>query len=881
MWRTVSAALSIAFLASSLNFLGWRLWFPAVPAPTVTLPLGGIAFNGFQRWQSPLERRLPSVDELARDVTQLAQWTTRLRTYSSAEQPELPRLAETLGLHITAGVWLDADEQRNRAEVDAAAAAARSPAVHRFIVGNETLLHGLWTAKQLLPWLQAVRERTGKPVSTAEPWHIWLAHPELAEAVDFIAVHLLPYWEGVPAAVAVDAAWERYTTLQARFPNKPIVIAEVGWPSSGPDIHRIWDGRPSRSSASPLEQAQFLRAFVARAQSVSGSASGSASGTAPVDYYLLEAYDQPWKTATEGEVGAHWGLFDAHRHPKLSWQGRVESDPYWRRPALLASGSGLLLSAALLIAWRHLRWSAAFALAAGAQLLCTLAVSLGRQPLVDYLRLLDGLLWGFLVLALVFLVVHLVTQWVEFVELFWDGALRRRAEPIPWPAGSAAPVVSIHLACSNEPPALVLHTLETLRKLRWPALEVLVVDNNTRDPALWQPVDSAVRQWQAQGDLRMQFHHLPQWPGFKGGALNWARTQTSPQAEWIAVVDADYAVDPDWLESVLGHALDPDVAIIQCPQAHRQWEQRWLWAAMNWEFEGFFRLGMHHRQERNAMVHHGTMTLIRRTALDSVGGWSEDCLCEDTELGLRLLQAGWKTVYVDAIKGRGLVPRDFAAYRRQRMRWAQGGVQILRHHLRSLLGFPSPSHRLAWAQRYHFWAGWLPWCGDALHGAFTVTAVAWTLAWWLQPHRVPLPTALWAMPLMGLIISRWMLGPLLYRRRVTPQWGAILSAAWAGMALTHAAGMGVWRGVAGQKSRFDITTRTVDVPSQGQSPTTASPKHGWWRPVRAELVLGSLLVGSALAASTTGGALGWAMLLACQALPYGAALTMAWASRER
>ena len=101
----------------------------------------------------------------------------------------------------------------------------------------------------------------------------------------------------------------------------------------------------------------------------------------------------------------------------------------------------------------------------------------------------------------------------------------------------------------------------------------------------------------------------------------------------------------------------------------------------NWEFDGFFRIGMHHRNERNAIIQHGTMTLVRRTALERVGGWAEWCICEDAELGLRLMQAGHDVRYVDSVLGRGLTPSDFAAFKAQRFRWAFGAMQILKRAL--------------------------------------------------------------------------------------------------------------------------------------------------------------------------------------------------------
>ena len=271
-------------------------------------------------------------------------------------------------------------------------------------------------------------------------------------------------------------------------------------------------------------------------------------------------------------------------------------------------------------------------------------------------------------------------------------------------------MVSIHVACCNEPPEMVIATLKSLAQLQYDRFEVLVIDNNTTTASTWQPVADFV----ATLPRHFKFFHLPACEGFKAGALNFALAQADSSAEIIAVVDSDYQVEPAWLSSVVGFFEDKNVGVVQTPQAHREWGGHLFRTMMNWEYDGFFRIGMHHRNERNAIVQHGTMTMISARALRAHGAWSEWCVCEDTELGLRLMRQGLSTVYVDRVFGRGLTPDGFAAYNKQRYRWAQGGMQILKAHCKSLL----QSGTLSGGQRYHFLAGWLPWMGDALHLLF-------------------------------------------------------------------------------------------------------------------------------------------------------------------
>jgi exo-beta-1,3-glucanase (GH17 family) len=218
-----------------LNVAAWRAFNPPHAAPEAPARVHGLAYNAFQRWDSPLTPRFPTETELAADLRLLAGLTGRLRTYSALEFPTLPSLAQQFGLRLSLGVWLDERLDNNEREIAAALDAVRQHAgVERVIAGNETQVHHRLSLTALYAHLDRLRAALPVPVSTAEPWHIWLSEPALADHVDFITVHLLPYWEGVPMAAALDEALRRYDAIRARFPDQPIVIGEIGWPRGGP-----------------------------------------------------------------------------------------------------------------------------------------------------------------------------------------------------------------------------------------------------------------------------------------------------------------------------------------------------------------------------------------------------------------------------------------------------------------------------------------------------------------------------------------------------------------------------------------------------------------------------------------------------------------------
>lgn len=834
----------------------WKFTHQETSAPEISGPAAGVAYNGYGRWEHPKDQP-PHADRIARDLALIAPYTKRVRTYSSTEMPSLPEQAKALGLSVTLGAWLDTDPLRNQREVEAAVQAAQAHShVDRIILGNETQLTGRLQANDLYRMLDQTRRRLRAPVSTAEPWHVWLAQPELARHVDFITVHLLPYWEGVPAEHAVGYALDRLTQVQKRFPHLPVVIGEIGWPSHG--------AVQGQAQASPQLQAAFVRTFVQQAQALG------------LDYYLMEAIDQPWKRSLEGQAGGHWGLWDAARVAKFSWQGPIAPGQHALAAALAAGALGLILALPVLFGLAALRLHARLILVIGVQVVAYAIAWFAGWPFADYPTAWELAMALGLVGAIGFLGMVILALLFEFCELFWPERLQFDAPKTLPRETETLPKVSLHLACSNEPPAMVIQTIKHVLAIDWPALEIIVVDNNTRDPGLVAPIAAFVH---ACEDPRLRFFSLSDWQGFKAGALNFALAQSDPEAQWIGVVDADYQVAPEWLQQVCGYFKDPTVGLIQAPQAHRDPLTSRFSRFAYWEFEGFFRIGMHHRNQRNAIIQHGTMTLIRAQTLRRLGGWNIHCICEDSELGLRILQTGARAVYLDQVLGTGLLPDDFAAYRRQRRRWALGAMQILKTHAKSLIG-RSP---LSLAQRYHFVAGWLPWIGDALHLALTIGAIVWSLATIIAPGYFPLPTPILLVPLVTLIFFRFTSGLALYRRRVGCGWGESLGASLAGMALSHIIARGIYSGLCRDSAAFEVTRKTQDQEGLRATPIAAqrTSPHARFYPVHEEA---ALLMGLAMAlgvfwalppAVPIENRMTWSIFLLLQALPYVAAIACA------
>jgi exo-beta-1,3-glucanase (GH17 family)/cellulose synthase/poly-beta-1,6-N-acetylglucosamine synthase-like glycosyltransferase len=777
--------LSAFLIAVFVAFAQYALWeWANRSASSITeaeQEIKGFAYSAYQRHQSPQDETYPDEDELTGDIDLLARHTRRLRTYSSLENTTVIPLAGFRGMKITNGIWLDRDLEKNEREIAAGIELARQyKNVERTIVGNETLYRKNMTPESLIPILDAVKKATRKPVSTAEPWDIWLKNPELAKHVDFITVHLFPYHESQPVEIAVDFAMMRYDQVQKAFPKKKIVIGEIGWPSDG----------QSKGAAVPsiTNEAFFIRNFLALKRA------------RKLDYFIMEAFDQPWKMEDEGWSGAHWGIFTANREAKFSLEGAVSRDPRWPEKAFNASLYAffpVFLITFVLGGWSFTGrlWLAVLIQA------CVTTLVLGVNIPMDYYpNQRDLMALVLLISATLVTISVLLTHGYEFGEILFKNTWRRRFTPLSPLPPEQEPFVSVHLACYNEPPEMVIETIASLARMNYRNFEVLVIDNNTADECLWKPVEA----YMAGMEPNFRFFHLRPWPGFKAGALNFALKEADPRAEVIGVVDADYVVDPNWLASLVPHFVEAkDVAVVQAPQAHRDWERQAFRRMCNWEFEGFFRIGMHHRNERNALIQHGTMTLVRRKALDDLGGWSEWCICEDSELGLRLLRQGFDTRYVDHILGKGLTPADFSAIKSQRFRWAFGAMQILKAHLGALLG----PGKLSLAQRYHFLTGWFSWFGDALQLVFVFASLIWTILMLLAPASFSMPVAMLVAPMLGFMLFKAALGPVLYRSTMKCPWWDIAGASLLSAGLSHAIARGIFAGIIKKKGEFVVTPK--------------------------------------------------------------------------
>ena len=291
-----------------------------------------------------------------------------------------------------------------------------------------------------------------------------------------------------------------------------------------------------------------------------------------------------------------------------------------------------------------------------------------------------------LVISLIFVspAVLLLLVIVNFAMAFGQGLLQIFSSllPLKQPRTRAAEkkgLVSFHIASHSEPPEILIRTLEALGNINYPRTEVLVLDNNTQDEKLWKPVQESCRRL----GPKFKFFHESRLSGYKAGALNYLRRKTNPKAEYIVVVDADYIVNPNFLNEALKYFHDDTVAFAQFPQAYENVGPGNI--GMVLEYEHFFATYMKMANYFGCANTTGTLTVFRSKALRRVGAYDTDFITEDAEMGTRLITRNYRSVYVDKVMGRGLAPFELDSYKKQKFRWAMGNIQVLRHYLLKLL----------------------------------------------------------------------------------------------------------------------------------------------------------------------------------------------------
>ncbi len=340
----ISLRTPLALLLISLGAIAAIWWWLATPIVLARAPIDPaakllcVSYAPFRDAQTPLlETTHIAPEQIAADLAQLSKISDCVRTYSIEHGlDQVPALAAKAGLKVIQGIWLGSNRLKNLEQISTVVGLTKQypDVITSVVVGNEVLLRGEMTTADLAAIIRSVKSQVSVPVTYADVWEYWLRNREVYEAVDFVTIHILPYWEDFPirakyAASHVDEIRKR---LAIAFPGKEILIGETGWPSEG----RMREGAlPSRAN-----QARVVSEILGLAKQENFRVN------------LIEAYDQPWKRQLEGTVGGYWGLFDSDRALKYPPREPISNFPFWK----LQMGCGMALSLSVFMAaWLTLR----------------------------------------------------------------------------------------------------------------------------------------------------------------------------------------------------------------------------------------------------------------------------------------------------------------------------------------------------------------------------------------------------------------------------------------------------------------------------------------------------------------------------------------------
>ncbi|HWT97405.1 MAG TPA: glycosyl hydrolase family 17 protein, partial [Terriglobales bacterium] len=497
--------------------------------------VGGLTYTPY-RTSTDLQHLSATREQITTDVEKMASITSQIRTYTSTgDAYYVPEIASKMGLRVTAGAWISDDAKKNQEEVSNLIDLAHNVGgVNQLLVGNEVLYRHELKDEPALPgdpqpstpaqdqsgqpkpsdidqaharvdhlvkWINYVRSKAdGIPVSTSETFDFWLPWPltdgngkplegdklaaaqahnedvqKLVNSVDFIAVHILPFWNGVNVDRAVgalddsadedgNAVLHVYHRLQQTYPDKRIVVTEVGWPSQG-----LTQGQ---AEASQVNQGTFLRRFLLAAKKEG------------IDYFIIEAFDQPSKMQSGGGVEAYWGLWDANGNPKPTLAGVLVNNQNWRSLAIATIALGLPFVFWVLRANFDLNRRGRIFVALLMQGGVMVAVAIYALYSTRYLTWVDIAALGMVAPATLLLLCIFLIEGAEMALNLWLGKTSRRLVPPPIDGSWKLPKVSVHVPCYNEPPEMMIETIKALEKLDYSDYEVLIIDNNTKDEAV-------------------------------------------------------------------------------------------------------------------------------------------------------------------------------------------------------------------------------------------------------------------------------------------------------------------------------------------------------------------------------------------------------------
>ena len=235
------------------------------------------------------------------------------------------------------------------------------------------------------------------------------------------------------------------------------------------------------------------------------------------------------------------------------------------------------------------------------------------------------------------------------------------------------PVVTVQLPLYNEA-EVAKRLIDACVNIDYPRrkLEIQVLDDSTDETT--ERVANRVEYWQDR-DVDIVHVHRDDRTGYKAGAL--ANGLRLARGDYVAIFDADFVPDPDFLRRMIPHFLDDeDLGMVQARWGHLNQDDSLLTQVQAFGLDAHFAIEQHVRKQADCFMNfNGTAGIWRRECIEEAGGWEHDTLTEDLDLSYRAQLRGWTFKYVPSVEVPAELPPDINALRSQQFRWAKGGVE--------------------------------------------------------------------------------------------------------------------------------------------------------------------------------------------------------------
>ena len=256
----------------------------------------GLCFSAYEEGQKPGDTL--SREQIERRLEIMRPHTKWVRTFSCTDGNELiAQIAKEKGFKTLVGAWLGEDKEKNEEEIAAAIKMSNEGLVDVLAVGNEVLYRKELEVEELINYIERVKAKVSVPVGYVDAYYEFRDRPEVSDACDVILTNCYPFWEGCAVEYSLPYMKDMYHVAKRAGKGKPVIITETGWPNKGTSFY---GAVPSEKNA--------LKYFIDAQEWAADEG---------IDMFYFSSFDEEWKTGTEGDVGAYWGLWD--KDEKLKW----------------------------------------------------------------------------------------------------------------------------------------------------------------------------------------------------------------------------------------------------------------------------------------------------------------------------------------------------------------------------------------------------------------------------------------------------------------------------------------------------------------------------------------------------------------------------------